>query len=140
VSSEGCTLRKSSNHQTRKKGCFLDIGKVFRPVIEDAMNEFNPIRKNAQPAGDPQDKSDAAQIPVSDAPSSPPPQLALRRLRAEAEIHAISQALKQTGWNRRRAAELLSISYRGLLYKIRQYDITSTGSQLTGLVESSKFE
>ncbi len=105
------------------------------------MNELNPNRKNAQPARDPQDKSDPAQIPVSGSPSSPPPpQLALRRLRAEAEIHAISQALKQTGWNRRRAAELLSISYRGLLYKIRQYDITSTGSQLTGLVESSKFE
>jgi DNA-binding NtrC family response regulator len=104
------------------------------------MNELNPDRKNTQPAGDPQDKSDAAHVPVSGEPNSHPPQLALRRLRAEAEIHAISQALKQTGWNRRRAAELLSISYRGLLYKIRQYDITSTGSHLTGLVESSKFE
>jgi hypothetical protein len=39
-------------------------------------------------------------------------------------MQAISQALEQTGWNRKRAAQLLSISYRGLLYKIRQHNIT----------------
>ncbi|MFZ0318204.1 MAG: helix-turn-helix domain-containing protein [Candidatus Sulfotelmatobacter sp.] len=48
----------------------------------------------------------------------------LRTLRAETEMQAISQALEQTGWNRKRAAQLLSISYRGLLYKIRQHNIT----------------
>lgn len=48
----------------------------------------------------------------------------LRALRTEAEITAISRALKQTGWNRRSAAKLLRISYRGLLYKIRQHKIT----------------
>jgi DNA-binding NtrC family response regulator len=48
----------------------------------------------------------------------------LRSLRAETEMQAISQALEQTGWNRKRAAKLLSISYRGLLYKIRQHNIT----------------
>ena len=52
------------------------------------------------------------------------PHLALRSLRAETEIHAISRALEDSGWNRKRAAKLLSISYRGLLYKIRQYNIT----------------
>jgi two-component system, NtrC family, response regulator AtoC len=62
-------------------------------------------------------------------------------LRAEAEIHAIGRALEQTGWNRRRAAQLLSISYRGLLYKIRQYEITATtASKLTGLVGSAEVE
>jgi DNA-binding NtrC family response regulator len=48
----------------------------------------------------------------------------LRNQRAAAEIHAISTALLETGWNRKRAAQLLSISYRGLLYKIRQHNIT----------------
>lgn len=47
----------------------------------------------------------------------------LRLLRAETEIHAISRALEESGWNRKEAAKLLSISYRGLLYKIRQYNI-----------------
>jgi DNA-binding NtrC family response regulator len=50
----------------------------------------------------------------------------LRVSRAEAELRAISRALDFAGWNRRRAAQLLRISYRGLLYKIRQYNITVT--------------
>jgi transcriptional regulator with GAF, ATPase, and Fis domain len=55
------------------------------------------------------------------------PELSLRSFRDEAEIHAISSALKQTGWNRKQAARLLSISYRGLLYKIRRHNITPNG-------------
>jgi two-component system response regulator AtoC len=47
----------------------------------------------------------------------------LRSLRAAAEVLAIRQALQETGWNRKRAAQLLSISYRGLLYKLRQHSI-----------------
>jgi DNA-binding NtrC family response regulator len=52
--------------------------------------------------------------------------LSLRSFRTEAEIHAIHCALKETGWNRKRAAKLLSISYRCLLYKIRQHNLTPT--------------
>jgi len=51
------------------------------------------------------------------------PELSLRSFRDEAEIHAISIALNRTGWNRKRAAQLLNISYRGLLYKIRRHNI-----------------
>ena len=50
--------------------------------------------------------------------------LTLRSFRNEAEIRAVNYALEQAGWNRRRAAKLLSISYRSLLYKIRQHNIT----------------
>jgi len=56
------------------------------------------------------------------------PESSLRSFRDEAEIHAISSALRQTGWNRKRAAQLLSISYRGLLYKIRRHNITPGGT------------
>jgi transcriptional regulator with GAF, ATPase, and Fis domain len=52
--------------------------------------------------------------------------LSLRSFRNEAEIHAINCALEQTGWNRKQAAKLLSISYRSLLYKIRRHNITPT--------------
>jgi two-component system response regulator AtoC len=51
------------------------------------------------------------------------PKPTLRSMRAAAEIHAIREALQETGWNRKRAAQLLSISYRGLLYKLRQHRI-----------------
>ncbi len=52
----------------------------------------------------------------------------VRSLKDEAEMEAIAQALDQTDWNRKKAAELLKISYKALLYKIRQYDIQRVGS------------
>ena len=55
----------------------------------------------------------------------------LRTLKNETELQAISRALQETRWNRKRAARLLNISYRGLLYKIRQHGITrATGAVL----------
>jgi two-component system response regulator AtoC len=48
----------------------------------------------------------------------------LRSLKVETETQAITKALAETNWNRKRAARLLNISYRGLLYKIRQHGIT----------------
>lgn len=56
----------------------------------------------------------------------PTANLSLRSHRHEAEVHAISSALQKTGGNRKRAAKLLSISYRSLLYKIRQHNISPT--------------
>jgi two-component system response regulator AtoC len=46
-----------------------------------------------------------------------------RDAKDEAEAQAITQALDQTNWNRKQAAALLQISYKALLYKIRQYGI-----------------
>jgi DNA-binding NtrC family response regulator len=107
--------------------------------------EFDPKNSKAASMSDGSDAKDkrSTRGPTSGAADSRPsqPDLELRRLRADAEINAISQALERTGWNRRRAAELLSISYRGLLYKIRQYDITSASvSQLSSLPENAKAE
>jgi two-component system, NtrC family, response regulator AtoC len=47
----------------------------------------------------------------------------VRSVKDEAEMEAISRALTETNWNRKKAAALLKISYKALLYKIRQYDI-----------------
>jgi two-component system, NtrC family, response regulator AtoC len=47
----------------------------------------------------------------------------VRGLKDEAEMQAIKRALDQTKWKRKEAAELLHISYKALLYKIRQYGI-----------------
>jgi DNA-binding NtrC family response regulator len=47
----------------------------------------------------------------------------VRSLKGEAEMEAISAALTRTNWSRKRAAVELNISYKALLYKIRQYGI-----------------
>ncbi|MEA1980549.1 MAG: sigma 54-interacting transcriptional regulator, partial [candidate division Zixibacteria bacterium] len=44
---------------------------------------------------------------------------------AEEEKKLISEVLKITNWNRRKASELLQISYRSLLYKISDYKLNS---------------
>lgn len=63
----------------------------------------------------------ASHTPVQ--PNQPDLKKMVRNLKNEAEMEAIAKALEETAWNRKRAAELLNISYKALLYKIRQYDI-----------------
>jgi DNA-binding NtrC family response regulator len=45
----------------------------------------------------------------------------LARTIEEEERKLIGEVLKRTNWNRRRASEMLEISYRSLLYKIKEY-------------------
>jgi two-component system, NtrC family, response regulator AtoC len=52
----------------------------------------------------------------------------VRGLKDEAELRAIEQALIATNWNRKLAAARLNISYKALLYKIKQYQIVPPGS------------
>src|SRR5258708_587439 len=54
----------------------------------------------------------------------------LRSMRAQAEIYAITRALEEAGWNRKRAAQMLRISYRGLLYKISSHKITRAAAKM----------
>ena len=51
----------------------------------------------------------------------------------KAEREAIQRALLRTRWNRREAAQLLQVSYKALLYKIREYGIDKQqhGSTIT---------
>jgi two-component system, NtrC family, response regulator AtoC len=46
-----------------------------------------------------------------------------RAVKKEAEAAAITHVLEQTNWHRQKAASLLKISYKALLYKIKQYDL-----------------
>ncbi|HVP66525.1 MAG TPA: sigma-54 dependent transcriptional regulator [Anaeromyxobacteraceae bacterium] len=51
--------------------------------------------------------------------------LSVKRAIRSVEEQLIRKALEQTGGNRTRAAELLDISYRALLYKIKEYGIVA---------------
>jgi transcriptional regulator with PAS, ATPase and Fis domain len=65
-------------------------------------------------------------------PSAPPESPAQRGMRSvvndvknQTESRMIQKALAATGWNRRRAATDLNISYRALLYKIQQHGLSA---------------
>ena len=47
----------------------------------------------------------------------------VRNLKDDAESAVISETLAGTGWNRKAAASKLQISYKALLYKIKQYNL-----------------
>ena len=46
-----------------------------------------------------------------------------KKLQNRVESELISYVLNQTGWNRKRAAKLLDISYRAILYKIKDLNL-----------------
>jgi DNA-binding NtrC family response regulator len=48
----------------------------------------------------------------------------VRDLKERTEMQMIQDALEVCRWNRRKAAQLLNISYRALLYKIQQHRLT----------------
>jgi DNA-binding NtrC family response regulator len=80
------------------------------------MNEIQPSREP---------QNEERSVSSRNERSNEEPIASLRSVRAETEVKAILAALKRTGWNRKQAARLLSISYRGLLYKIRRHNITA---------------
>jgi DNA-binding NtrC family response regulator len=47
----------------------------------------------------------------------------VRGLKDEAEMEAIADALEKTRWCRKDAAKMLGISYKALLYKMRQFNL-----------------
>ena len=53
----------------------------------------------------------------------------VRNLKGNAEAAAIAQSLEVRGWNRKAAANDLQISYKALLYKIKQYNLTPPQKQ-----------
>jgi DNA-binding NtrC family response regulator len=82
------------------------------PVIEHAAQAPQP--PNPPPI--------AAPLPVSTAPVGSLKDIG-RTAAREAERELIYRTLQQTRWNRREAAEILGISYKALLYKIKEAEL-----------------
>ena len=91
------------------------------PVIEHAAHA------PAVPAALP--PAAAAPVPVATAGTTTPPAFCGslkdigRTAAREAERELIYRTLQQTRWNRREAAEILGISYKALLYKIKEAEL-----------------
>jgi transcriptional regulator with PAS, ATPase and Fis domain len=62
-------------------------------------------------------------LPSTSSPNPGDLKKLVRGLKEDAELEAIARALDKTNWNRKQAAVELRISYKALLYKIKQYGI-----------------
>jgi DNA-binding NtrC family response regulator len=83
-------------------------------------------------------EAEAASSRGNESPESDDHNSGLRSLvqsvKGETERSAIAAALEQTHWNRKAAARLLKVSYRTLLYKIQQYQMSPPASYLPSAV------
>ncbi len=89
-------------------------------VLGDESAAIGELQKRPNP-----DAQNAAAASADDKRPQQQPDLKemVRNLKNGAESEVIAQVLEETAWNRKRAATKLNISYKALLYKIRQYDI-----------------
>ncbi len=88
-------------------------------ILEDGqamIRELNVLRAREEAV-------DAVSATTNSVPQPQGLKSLVRNLKDQAEMHAIAQALDQTNWNRKEAARLLNISYKALLYKIRQFNL-----------------
>lgn len=86
-----------------------------------AINELQPRRDGSGAQFNPDIPRNPAEATGSNGPGGL--KSLARSAKDEAEAEAIAKALEETKWNRKQAAALLQISYKALLYKIRQYGI-----------------
>jgi two-component system response regulator AtoC len=89
------------------------------PPVEVPVNQVTPPQRYANPFDVPQ--------PPPPPPSVPEAEMSLKdigkRAAMLAEREAILAMLQRTAWNKRRAASKLRISYKALLYKIKECGI-----------------
>src|SRR5208282_685491 len=62
----------------------------------------------------------------------------VRGLKDEAEMEAIADALEKTRWCRKDAAKMLGISYKALLYKMRQFNLDTPRTRRTAAAKAEE--
>jgi two-component system response regulator AtoC len=67
-----------------------------------------------------------SELPRQEPASVPPLKEAARAASRQAERELILKVLGKTRWNRKRAAQELQISYKALLYKLKQIGVDDT--------------
>src|ERR1700739_2955664 len=64
----------------------------------------------------------------------------VRGLKDEAEMEAIADALEKTRWCRKDAAKMLGISYKALLYKMRQFNLDTPRTRRSATTANAEAE
>jgi two-component system response regulator AtoC len=115
-----------------KRMVILGTDAPIRREVADAIAGRTP-QTGAIPALQPSTVPAAAQLPPPSPPAAPPPAQSApitgslkdigRSAAREAERELIYRTLQQTRWNRREAAVILGISYKALLYKIKEAEL-----------------
>jgi two-component system response regulator AtoC len=94
-------------------------------ILQDQRSAYNDLRAKTQAAlGGARHKSQSAPVTEHEVIDIAGMKGAISEVKNKAEVRLLSNALNAAGWNRRKAAVTLNISYRSLLYKIQQHGLS----------------
>jgi two-component system, NtrC family, response regulator AtoC len=95
-------------------------------ILQDHESAYNDLRAKTRSNHAPLSETSSTEHPINKtAPPSTGMKDVISEVKNQAEIRMLQDALSASGWNRRRAATNLNISYRSLLYKIQQHRLSA---------------
>jgi two-component system, NtrC family, response regulator AtoC len=108
-------------------GNLRELGNLVKRylVLEDESQVVDELRNKTRDAG--------ADDGAASASGRGGLKALVRSLKDDAEAREIQRALDDANWNRKVAAAELNISYKALLYKIKQHGLLPSGSREVGL-------
>ncbi len=111
---------------------FRDVGEMLRELAMRGSRTAKASAAGASSAIDVLPPPISEPVPVAAAANVP--ELGsvfadVAKAKAEAESAAILQVLESTHWNRKRAARVLNIEYKALLYRMRKLSIGTNGAE-----------
>jgi two-component system, NtrC family, response regulator AtoC len=95
-------------------------------ILQDQESAYNDLRARTRASAAASTNHSSAEITVETKSHTPTGMRdVISDVKNQAEIRMLQDALTASGWNRRRAAINLNISYRSLLYKIQQHKLSA---------------
>jgi two-component system response regulator AtoC len=94
-------------------------------ILQDEESAYNDLRSKTRTKLAPSVESSPAEVAMDRSSISAGMKSAVNEVKNEAEIRILQDALSASGWNRRKAAANLNISYRTMLYKIQQHGLSA---------------
>ena len=95
-------------------------------ILQDEESAYNDLRaKTRSKVTAPTEVTAPVEVAINKLPAAKGMKGAVNEIKNETEIRMLQNALSASGWNRRRAAVNLNISYRTLLYKIQQHRLSA---------------
>jgi len=94
-------------------------------VLQDEESAYHDLRTKTRAKVTASADDAAVQVAINRVPAAVCMKGAVNEVKNEAEIRMLQDALSASGWNRRRAAVNLNISYRTMLYKIQQHRLSA---------------
>jgi two-component system, NtrC family, response regulator AtoC len=95
-------------------------------ILQDQESAYNDLRSKTRANATTSTENSSAEITVETNTRIPTGMKdVISNVKNQTEIRMLQDALSASGWNRRRAATNLNISYRSLLYKIQQHRLSA---------------